>query len=345
MTTTSRDAHAVMPKRRAGTEDTFRSFSTSDQAESDRLDFWMASAYRSVEARPDPDVALYGSVASCEGAGAQFIHCTSSAVRTWLTPQRVRSTDEHIAICLLDRGEYRVEQQDGMRTVVRAGELFMFDCGQPMSSDWTESSTCYLRLPRETVRQALGHDPANLGRIATLLTASPLAPFVSMQLRMLAAHGPRLDRAALGVVMESTVGMALQLIATHPGIARADAGNAQWRSGKLQLQAAYRFMEQHAHQHDLTPDRIAAFLHCSRAQLYRLFEGEPLRVMAALREIRLRRSREYLERAGKSAHIGAIAHDCGFADPSAFGKLFRERFGMTPRQALAGAIEPPRLAE
>ncbi|MDF3837601.1 helix-turn-helix domain-containing protein [Cupriavidus basilensis] len=335
-TTTRRNAFAVAPLgKNTGSAGTFHHFSTNDETGPNQLDYWMANAYRSVEARPDDGVALHGSIDTCHGAGTQFVHCTSSAVRTWLTPQRVRTTDEHIAICLLDRGLFRVEQADGTRTIVHGGELFMFDCGQPMSSHWSESSICYLRVPRQIVRQAVGYDPADLGRVVTPLTASGLAPFVSAQLRMLAAHGPALDRAALEQVMRATVDLSLQLVASHPAIAGRIGGNAQWRAGKLQ--AAYCFMKQHAHQHDLTPDSIAAFLHCSRAQLYRLFEGEPMSVMVALREIRLLRSRDYLERAGPVAHVGAIAHACGFADHSAFGKLFRQRFGITPSQAHAAA--------
>lgn len=333
-TTTRRNAFAVAPVgNNTESAGPFRHFSTNDETAPNQLDYWMAIAYRSVEARPDDGVALYGSISTCHGAGAQFVHCTSSAVRTWLTPQRVRTTDEHIAICLLDRGQYQVEQAHDTRTIMREGDLFMFDCGQPMSSHWSDASTCYLRLPRQVVRQALGYDPADLGRGITPLTASGLAPFVSAQLRTLAVHGPALERAALEHVMQATVDLSLQLVATHSAIAGRTGGNAQWRAGKLQ--AAYRFMKQHAHQHDLTPDKIAAFLHCSRAQLYRLFEDEPMSVMVALREIRLLRSRDYLEQAGPVAHVGAIAHACGFADHSGFGKLFRQRFGITPRQAAA----------
>ncbi|VVE86177.1 helix-turn-helix domain-containing protein [Pandoraea bronchicola] len=320
----------------------FHTFSTSDETAPNRLDYWISSAYRAVEARPlpdAPDAPFYGRVASYRGESAQFVHCASSPVDTWLSPGRIRGmlSDEHVAICLLERGEYRVEQSNGERAVLGEGELFMFDCGQPMSSHWTDSSTCYLRLPRPLVRQALGNDPADLGRVATSLSASQLSPFLCAQLRLLAAQGAALGRDELDHAMRVTVDMALFLIGSHLGDARAASDEARWRSGKRQ--AAYRFMRENAHRHDLTPEIIAAALHCSRAQLYRLFEGEPLSVKAALREIRLQQSRLRLERAGPDAHIGTIAYECGFTDQAAFGKVFRQRFGMTPGEARLG--RPP----
>jgi AraC-like DNA-binding protein len=314
----------------------FTSFSTEDVPVAQRHAYWMANAYRAVEAYVPNPAGLHGRAISCRGAGAQFVRCESSTVHTRLTPQRLRAqlSDEHIAVCLLEAGEYLVEEEDGARVRIGSGELFMFDCGQPMSSVWSESVASYLRLPRHSVTQALGRDPSDFGGSVTPLGAAGLVPFVSSQLRLLASHGPGLASAALEQVMQATVDVSLALVGEHCGRASANSPAAKRR-------AAYRFMQAQAHRHDLAPEHVAAAIHCSRAQLYRLFEGEALSVRAALQELRLLRSREWLQRTQRNGpmedSIGTIAHACGFADLSAFGKLFRRRFGMTPGEArLAG---------
>src|SRR3546814_4060534 len=80
---------------------------------------------------------------------------------------------------------------------------------------------------------------------------------------------------------------------------------------------------------DLTADAIARAIGCSRASLYRLFEQRGLAVAEHVRAVRLNHSRTLLR--DPRLGIGDIALRCGYDDLSAFGKAFRRRFGMTPR--------------
>ncbi|WP_209023621.1 helix-turn-helix transcriptional regulator [Sphingopyxis italica] len=68
---------------------------------------------------------------------------------------------------------------------------------------------------------------------------------------------------------------------------------------------------------------------CSRASLYRLFEQRGLSVGEHIRAVRLNHGRALLR--DPRLGIGDIALRCGYDDLSAFGKAFRRRFGMTPR--------------
>ena len=84
-------------------------------------------------------------------------------------------------------------------------------------------------------------------------------------------------------------------------------------------------------------EQIALGVNSSRAQLYRLFQAQPLSVHGTLREARLLKSVEYLRHCGdKLLSIGAIAYACGFSDQSVFSKLFRQRFGLTPSEVRNG---------
>lgn len=50
-----------------------------------------------------------------------------------------------------------------------------------------------------------------------------------------------------------------------------------------------------------------------------------------MRNRRLERARAELARGGaRGLPLAAVAHRCGFPDPSVFGRLFRAAYGMTP---------------
>ena len=95
--------------------------------------------------------------------------------------------------------------------------------------------------------------------------------------------------------------------------------------------AALRFMELHAHRHDLDAATIAQGSGCSRTRLFAAFAHYGSTVMDALREIRLQRARHLIEES-QPLNVGALAWRCGFASQSGFSKLFRARFGLTPGQ-------------
>src|SRR5690606_20012347 len=93
---------------------------------------------------------------------------------------------------------------------------------------------------------------------------------------------------------------------------------------------AMRYLEMNYRRIDLDIDTIVNELHCSRATLYRAFAEHGVSVMDSLRELRLDQVRSKIDHT-PYVNISALAVDCGFPDPSAFGKLFKARFGMSPR--------------
>jgi AraC-like DNA-binding protein len=85
---------------------------------------------------------------------------------------------------------------------------------------------------------------------------------------------------------------------------------------------------------DLTADSIARDLGCSRASLYRLFAARGESVAAVIWATRLDHAHRLL-RSSSHAHllIAEIAFRCGFADQATFNRMFKRRFGVTPRDA------------
>ena len=84
---------------------------------------------------------------------------------------------------------------------------------------------------------------------------------------------------------------------------------------------------------DLTPDRVALAIGCSRATLYRLFAHNDQGVAEMVWKARLERGRRNLcSAAGIGQAVGEIARQCGFADLSSFGRVLKRRYGMSPQE-------------
>ena len=88
---------------------------------------------------------------------------------------------------------------------------------------------------------------------------------------------------------------------------------------------------------DLTPSNVAARCDISTRYLHDICRGDGASFGARLREARLLAAQQLLIRGGTS--ITEIAYGCGFANPSAFSRAFRARFGCAPRDMRGSA--PP----
>jgi AraC-like DNA-binding protein len=102
-----------------------------------------------------------------------------------------------------------------------------------------------------------------------------------------------------------------------------------------QLLKAMRFIRENLAAADLSPESVALGVGLSRTVLYRLFENFG-GVAAFVRELRLRRCRsEIVSPHVAHRQISEIAYDWGFINPAHFTRAFRQRFGLTPREARA----------
>ena len=244
--------------------------------------------------------------------------------------------DADVCIWLVERGQLTLEQNNGIPAEFGAGSLLLCDLAHPLRGRWDRSRLAYIRLSRERLMQVLGRTPPARGRLAETIQHHGLAPFLGSQLDMLASHGATLAPADLDTVLAGIFQTAEVLLkAVFTPVPESGAA-----PGADRLQAVHRFIQRNLHRHDLSVDDIARGTNISRAQLYRLFSSQDKSVHATLREERLAKSLSYLKQPESSRlSIGAIAHASGFSDQAVFGKLFRQRFGMTPRAARPAEAE------
>jgi AraC-like DNA-binding protein len=84
----------------------------------------------------------------------------------------------------------------------------------------------------------------------------------------------------------------------------------------------------------LSIDQIASELGISANYLAKLFRKEGTTVMRYVLEKRLERAHSLIKQFGQHRlQIQEIAYLCGFESPSHFSRMFKQHFGISPRDA------------
>jgi AraC-like DNA-binding protein len=121
-------------------------------------------------------------------------------------------------------------------------------------------------------------------------------------------------------------------------LASAYAVMPQARADRSSLATAHRvrilnFIEAHLGDPDLTPMRVAEACKMTPRYLHHLFSQQNETVARYILRRRLEEcSRAMTAASQRGRTVTAIAFDYGFNSPTHFGRVFRARYGMTPRE-------------
>jgi len=290
----------------------------------ERFDFWH-SLFPHIEMRRTTGEGGYGAAAlACAGDdGIAFTDLVCAPTASRFFDGRV----DHMQLCAVAEGQFGVAHGKDERVWLGpGGGLQLLDCHRAAQTHSEASYRAYhITLPRAAVYRAMGGDPiAGTGALRTL-PDTPLALLLKDQLGALARHGPAMSPTEAAAAMKLLSGLALTYLQGF-SIAAPDAGK---RLGEAQFASACRLIEARCDDAGLTAEAVARAIGCSRASLYRLFDQRGLSVAEHVRAVRLNHGRALLR--DPRLGIGDIALRCGYDDLSAFGKAFRRRFGMTPR--------------
>lgn len=299
-----------------------------------RLDYWHDVAHNWVDVQPlSPGEQLQASWSLLRGEDCFFGTKQSSAYEMRTAARHVPAGEDMVVISLLQSGEMRLNAAPGEHQHATPGTLGLYVPYQDACYRWGPGARqTYVALTRREVAAALGREPTNM---AIALAQCALAPLLASQLShlsLLARQPDQLDDSEYAALLEAT--RALTLL-TLRNLGRQGQDLDQPAAADPQHQgrraAALRFMQQHAHRHDLHADIIAHGAGCSRTRLYEAFAARGETVMGSLREIRLQRARTLIEQSSR-LNVGALSWRCGFSDQSRFSKLFRTRFGLSPTE-------------
>ncbi|SDL50511.1 AraC-type DNA-binding protein [Geodermatophilus siccatus] len=273
---------------------------------------------------PSAEGPLPGEVRSRAVGSLQLSRVRSVDQRAVRTAGLARTDRRHyVQVGLVERGSARVEQ-DGRECWLQPGDYALYETRRPFSWElragtgptWSLLVLTWCRpgptSPGLTARRMDGASGLTgvLGRMMTDL----------LRTRDVGGTDPG-DRLA---------GELLELVTTAAGTAPPPPAGPP-RGDRALLAAVRAHVEEHLADPALDPRSIAAAHFVSVRQLHRLFAGEAETAARYVRRRRLERAREELARSGaRDLPLAAVAHRCGFADPSVFGRAFRAAYGMTP---------------
>lgn len=318
----------VVPEPRRGSR--LRYASTAVVPADHQFAYWQSLSLvpRIERARPHAGKAgFYGEALFSEPChGMQFIQrCTDSLVWHfgWREP-------DHVVLVQLQHGSLHARHHRDVVTSIDARSGLVL-CDRDRPAIFTGSgpvSMTYLRLPRAMVTEALGAVPIPAGEaVRRFSRPGPVMTALLDQLDAIIGLGARAGPADCAPSLELALHTVMTMLAKR--------NPRRWRLPEAYddaLVATTRYLlRRHSAEPDLTPERVARMVGCSRAHLYRQFSRTGETIVETLREARVQRARHLLA-TQPGTPVGAIAAQCGYSELSVFDRAFRSRFQITPRE-------------
>jgi AraC-like DNA-binding protein len=229
--------------------------------------------------------------------------------------------------------------QGGRQAVVRPGELVIFDSTRPSVLTFRDGIRGVFRIPLD--RLALPHDAIRRVSALTLSPGHPVTDVAVTYFRRLASRSELFAVPGADALSEPSIELMRAVITTH-----LDA--AELGKDALKATLPLRILEYartHLHDPHLGAAQVAAAHHISERHLYNILGGSGITLADWIRTQRLERCRnDIAASAFHATPIASIARGWGFTDPSSFTRMFKNAYGMSPRewrhQANTGRSEP-----
>lgn len=311
-----------------------RTWSTRGHATDRQLDAWrqmVTEAFVPVALCGKPDQEGFDSSCSARRVGDLGV--------AWLAsqPQAVERTAEHAGrgpggmyfVNLPLRGG-GVAIQDGRRSVTRAGDFVVVDADRPFRLEFDGAFDQLSLMVPHTVLDPLLAAPTSIASVV-VPGDDGAGAVASAAIRALAAQRTRLYARQTSGLVAHVVGLLALALGTY-------APTAQSAAREVLLQAALDEVERELADPDLSIDGVARRLHISTSYLTKLFATRGTTFGRHLLERRLALAWSLLDPDAPhgSGAITRVVHAAGFRDSSHFARVFRERYGITPTERLAG---------
>lgn len=236
---------------------------------------------------------------------------------------------DHFLVQLYTDGHYVGEVDDHRPIRVSAGEVCILDLTRSLQTRASAFSNITMVVPRQVMAEAVGQE-VQLDSLHGTVLEAPTAPgrILGDHLRSIWDNLTELRVTDSRTVARSAIGLLAGFVGSRI-LDREEVG--RYRSAGL-LNSILRHIDANLRDPDLGPASILATFRVSRSTLYRLFE--PFGgVSAVITRKRLQRCVMELTDPTSQRRIGEIAYDWGFASQAYFTRLFRQSYGVSPREA------------
>ena len=238
-----------------------------------------------------------------------------------------RSTQQQFFLHLQARGELAL-QQNGVRTLLKEGDFSICDSSYPYELSYDRyCETIVLGIPAPALRTRIPQ-PEQLSCVY-MSGQSGLSNTASVMLKSLWTQLEQGIPAEFGPKIAENL---LDMIATAYSLTQGTKTAKSATTGARLIQIK-RFIESNLHDPELTPRTIAAAFNISPRYLHMLFSHGEESVSHYILRRRLEEcARHMTDVFWRGKTITQIAFDKGFNNSTHFARVFKEQFGVSPRE-------------
>lgn len=295
----------------------------------DSFEAWkslVSSAFVPLHSEPVRAGSFAGSIAGSQfgSVGVMQVEATAHAVRR--TENLLAAGDAPHFKLNLQLSGHGILLQDGRETLLRPGELAIYDTQRPYTLMFEEDfKTLVLMFPQHQ----LGLPVAQIREMtATAIgTEHPLGRAVTPFLGQLAGLLPQL-RDPVGHRLAAN---AIDLLGTLLAAELHDHDDSAADGHHRQLLAIQAYINEHLADPELCPGSIAESHFVSLRSLHKIFAESGHTVAEWIRTRRLEQCRRDLgDSLQRHVPVGVVGSRWGFPDAAHFSRVFRAAYGLSP---------------
>ncbi|GAA3711613.1 helix-turn-helix domain-containing protein [Zhihengliuella alba] len=286
----------------------------------------VSNSFVPLEARPVAGGSFRGSVGGGTVADVGMMRIDAAPQRVERTPARIaegRRGFYKLSIQLAGTG---LLAQDGRETVLRPGDLAIYDTQRPYTITYEEEFSAFVLMFPQHMLGLSAPDVAELTAVSMgqdQRLGGAIGPF----LREIGGLLPTLDGPIGHRLATNTVDLLGTLLADEIG--SRDMSEALSRG--RQLRRVQHFIEGQLGNPELSPGLVAAEHYMSTRSLHKLFADSGHTVAEWIRTRRLENCRRDLaDPLQADVPVGAIGARWGLIDAAHFSRAFRTAYGASP---------------
>lgn len=235
-------------------------------------------------------------------------------------------TDDFYKLVLQLRGRAFIHQRD-RSFHLQPGDWSLYDPQVPYSiTNYDRATLLVVQVPRQKLK---GFKVPNLHTCeARNSGVAGLHTVFASYLRSLSEQLPRLPDGVGQTVGESVLGLLASTLFDYQ-----DRGSEHPALPVVLRQRVMQYIQTHLAEPDLSIERIALAMHCSKRYLHFVFEGDDCSLERHIWLTRLERCMAALRAEGNQLRsISEVAFACGFSSSAHFSRMFKAQFGMPPSE-------------
>lgn len=309
-----------------------RLFSTRDVHPRDRLAYWQdvaCKAFVEIECRTNAGPAFDATIWSVELADIGVLLVETDQCDVHRQPHGIAlGTSDAVLLSLQLTGEATLAQ-GGREAHLSANDFVLYDTTQIYALRVLSGvRQLVLKLPRHQLERRLG--PISRYSARPVRANEPLGSFTSGFLGLIPTRTgvvEQLDQDAAGELSQQILDVVALAFRHTKGLDKAHTPSREFSLARLKMA-----IDQHLADPGFNPTAAASVAGIGVRYANELLGTEGASLERYILDRRLRRCAEALadpRQRGRS--IGDIAYSWGFSDASHFSRLFRNRFGQTPR--------------